>query len=468
MKTELASSGYDIQSVKISKLLKSIDGLSAEVVETDTSSRVNSLMDRGNEVRDRLGGSALGQAAIWRIRVIREGVASTQKPIPRTAYIIDSLKHPDEVELLRRTYGKSFWAVSVYTPYQERKKGLIESLRNTHYGENYENAAVGLLDRDQEEGGDRGQSIRKTFPLGDVFVDTDPRKLGPSMERILKLVFGYQYSSPTVDEYGMFLAQASACMSASLSRQVGASILTERGEVIATGTNEVPNQDGGVCGEVFCDDKREHAKGRDYNTQRRNFILGEFLRVLKTEGWLDSGKPEDANRLLKEALENKGIRNSELMDLTEFGRETHAEMTALLEAARKSIGVKGCHLYCTTFPCHNCAKHIITAGLKRVFYVEPYPKSMAEEMFGDFIVIDGLSGEKIEFNPFVGISPRRFMDVFGWHRRRNDDGTRLDWTQSGANPRFFDDPVAIARKERNEVYRLGKDMRSAGLGWTLF
>ncbi|MGY5150355.1 MAG: anti-phage dCTP deaminase [Candidatus Nitrosopumilus sp. bin_68KS] len=466
LETKLINSNYQIKNVKISELLKSIDGLPINVIETNTSLRINSLMDRGNKIREKLeNGSALAQAAIWKIRGIRESVVNQETPIPRTAYIIDSLKHPDEVELLRKTYGKSFWAISVYTPYQERKNELVESLKNTHYDENYENAAVDLLDRDQEESGDYGQNIRKTFPLGDVFVDTDPHKLDSSMERILKLIFGYQYSSPTIDEYGMFLAQASAFMSASLSRQVGASILTQRGEIISTGTNEVPNQDGGVCGEFFCDDKREHAKGKDYNTQRRNFILGEFLKILKTEEWLSPNKPEDANQLLKEALDNKEIKNSELMDLTEFGRETHAEMTALLEAARKSIGVKNCHLYCTTFPCHNCAKHIITAGLKKVFYIEPYPKSMAEEMFGDFIVIDGADSEKIEFNPFVGISPRRFMDVFQWRKRKNDDGTKLPWAQSNSNPRFSDDPTAIIRKESNEVYWLDKDMRSAGLKW---
>ncbi len=264
----------------------------------------------------------------------------------------------------------------------------------------------------------------------------------------------------------MFLAQASAYMSASLSRQVGASILTEYGEVIATGTNEVSNQNGGVCGEIFCNDKREHAKGKDYNIIQRDFILGEFLNTLKNQKWLASEKQGDVNELLKEALDDNEIKNSKLMDLTEFGRETHAEMTALIEAARKSIGVKNCHLYCTTFPCHNCAKHIITAGLKKVFYIEPYPKSMAEEMFGDFIVIDGTSTTKIEFNPFVGISPRRFMDVFGWKKRKNNDGTKLDWIQSLSNPRFFDDPTAIMRKESNEVFWLDNDMTSAELNWS--
>ncbi len=192
LETKLINSNYKIQNVKISDLLKSIGGLSTQIVENNTSLRINSLMDRGNVIREKLeNGSALAQAAIWKIRGIRDSVENQETPIPRTAYIIDSLKHPDEVELLRKTYGKSFWAVSVYTPYHERKHELIESLKRTHYNGNYENAATDLLDRDQEESDDYGQNIRKTFPLGDVFVDTNPIKLDSSMERILKLIFGY-------------------------------------------------------------------------------------------------------------------------------------------------------------------------------------------------------------------------------------------------------------------------------------
>ena len=213
-------------------------------------------------------------------------------------------------------------------------------LKSTYYRGNPDTAATDLLKRDQEESGDFGQNIRKTFPLGDVFIDTNPINLDASIERILKLIFGYPYASPTIDEYGMFLAQASAYMSASLSRQVGASILTEQGDVIATGTNEVPNQNGGVCGETFGNEYREYVKEKDFNTVERNYILGEFLETLKDQKWLSSDKQGDANELLEKALDDKKIKNSRLMDLTEFGRETHAEMTALMEAARKSISVK--------------------------------------------------------------------------------------------------------------------------------
>lgn len=77
------------------------------------------------------------------------------------------------------------------------------------------------------------------------------------------------------------------------------------------------------------------------------------------------------------------------MNVIEFGRDAHAEMEAIL-AARAGISVKGRDLYSTTFPCHNCAKLIISAGINRVVYIEPYPKSLAIELHGDSISV----GEK--------------------------------------------------------------------------
>ena len=65
------------------------------------------------------------------------------------------------------------------------------------------------------------------------------------------------------------------------------------------------------------------------------------------------------------------------MDLIEFSRTVHAEMAAIVDAARRGVSVQDCNLYTTTFPCHECAKHIVAAGIRRVVYIEPYPKSQA-------------------------------------------------------------------------------------------
>jgi deoxycytidylate deaminase len=61
-------------------------------------------------------------------------------------------------------------------------------------------------------------------------------------------------------------------------------------------------------------------------------------------------------------------------------------MEALMSCARRGITSIGATVYCTTFPCHNCAKHIVAAGIARVVFVEPYSKSKALDFHDDSIV----------------------------------------------------------------------------------
>ena len=468
LKQSLGEVRYNPIEIKLSDFLKTINPLTPVYDKNNQYSRIDTLMKRGDALREKIDcGGVLADASILEIMKKRKKESGDRtKQIPRTAYILNSLKHPDEVNSLRRTYGKSFWLLSCYSPKETRKKWLIQEMERTNYEGNDENAAKDLLTRDEKESGIFGQNVQKTFPLADVFIDSKLEDLDLSMKRFVKLIFGYPYIGSTIDEYGMFLAQASAKVSLSLARQVGASILTNRGEVMATGTNEVPNKNGGICSEDNDKDKTEWGQGFDYNTRYRNLILSDLLQKLKDNNWLSSEKQKDVKELMVDFMNDEKLKKTQLFDITEFSRETHAEMTALLEASRKSISIKDCFLYCTTFPCHICAKHIITSGLKKVFYIEPYPKSKAEELFSDFIAVDKQeTNDLIVFNPFVGIAPRRFMDIFSWGERKKDDGSLLDWNQTEANPRFSDDPTAIKNRERNQVGWLVQDMSKSGLKW---
>src|SRR5690606_14932011 len=101
-----------------------------------------------------------------------------------------------------------------------------------------------------------------------------------------------------------------------------------------------------------------------------------------------------------------------ITDLTEYGRVVHAEMCAICDAARLGRSIKGATLYCTTFPCHNCTKHVLAAGLSKVVYMEPYPKSKAKELHENEIEIEQESADRVAFLPFLGISPYRYRDIF--------------------------------------------------------
>lgn len=54
------------------------------------------------------------------------------------------------------------------------------------------------------------------------------------------------------------------------------------------------------------------------------------------------------------------------------GETIHAEMNAILFAARNGIKTEGASIYITCSPCKNCAKAIIQAGIKQVYFKELY------------------------------------------------------------------------------------------------
>jgi dCMP deaminase len=53
-------------------------------------------------------------------------------------------------------------------------------------------------------------------------------------------------------------------------------------------------------------------------------------------------------------------------------RTIHAEMNALLQCSKYGSPVSGSSLYVTHFPCLQCSKAIIQAGIKQVFYAKDY------------------------------------------------------------------------------------------------
>jgi hypothetical protein len=110
-------------------------------------------------------------------------------------------------------------------------------------------------------------------------------------------------------------------------------------------------------------------------------------------------------------------------------------MNALVHAARCGRRVDKQYLFCTTFPCHGCARHIIGAGIAQVVYIEPYPKSLAVELYPEAICLGHEQDGKVAFLPFVGVAPRRFVDFFTFGRRKDKRGYAVDWNPTKASPR---------------------------------
>lgn len=67
-----------------------------------------------------------------------------------------------------------------------------------------------------------------------------------------------------------------------------------------------------------------------------------------------------------------GFNNEcEVNDIT--NREVlHAESNAITKVAKSTMSCEDAELYTTTCPCFGCAKLIIQAGIKKVYYTEDY------------------------------------------------------------------------------------------------
>ncbi|MDD2651855.1 MAG: dCMP deaminase family protein [Sulfurimonas sp.] len=74
--------------------------------------------------------------------------------------------------------------------------------------------------------------------------------------------------------------------------------------------------------------------------------------------------------------------------------EIHAEMNAIIWAARKGISVEGATIYVTLEPCSECSKNIIASGIERIVYLKPYEHTHSE-VISKFIKDNGVSIEKL-------------------------------------------------------------------------
>lgn len=66
-------------------------------------------------------------------------------------------------------------------------------------------------------------------------------------------------------------------------------------------------------------------------------------------------------------------------------RTIHAEMNAILQCAKLGVQTDGAEIYVTHFPCLQCMKMLLQAGIKKVYYLEdyrndPYAIHLLEEM----------------------------------------------------------------------------------------
>lgn len=448
LQVRLTQYGYGMERVRLADLLDDTPGRGDDDPLPRRGERHyhKQRMNAGDELRRKTGDdSAVAALAIARVAQMREtraGDGDEGADVPPVVYVFDSLKHPREARLLRNVYGPGFWLVSIVEDVDEREQNLADTLasqQNSFSGRD-DPELVELIRRDQGRPEDKsGQQVRDVFADADYFL---PVQRGVQwtdhVERFLAGVFDAPFITPLRDEDAMRHAKAASLRSAALGRQVGAVVAPAGGDPYVLGTNEVPKPGGGQFREGDSPDFRDFQTGYDPNPTYVERLLAEvFERLASAQYFSDDRNSAGGAAVLKEAKSKQagqpavldGIRATSLI---EFTRCLHAEQAAIVSAARTGVAIGGSTLYTTTFPCHECTKIIVGAGIIEVQYIEPYPKSMAGEMYRD--LIDAVPPmqrptttapadlDRVPFRPFLGFGPGRYDEIFEAGRRR--DGNR--------------------------------------------
>jgi len=162
--------------------------------------------------------AAVARGFVQKIREVRaqsQGVTLTDgTPVvpdgkPR-AYILDSLRHPAEVDLLRNLYRNAFVLVGVVSEEEKRIARIFQK-----YADGGRANALKFMKRDAEGNGAHGQQVAKAFHLSDFFVDNTAQRLLPDghpnvhwdvteqISRLIKIMRHISLTRPAISETAM-------------------------------------------------------------------------------------------------------------------------------------------------------------------------------------------------------------------------------------------------------------------------
>jgi deoxycytidylate deaminase len=408
---QLTTSNYIAEDIVVSDLLA--NWYEKDVSDSDNYERYKKLQDMGDDLRKSESLDFLAQLVTTHIAVIRENnfPALDDKKLEsgRVAFVVDQLKHPSEIDFLRELYGSSFYQLGVLRSEYGRRDHLERS-QNMSQSEITE-----VMERDRKSQHNYGQHVEKSLHRSDFFIQNRKNKnyTKEAVERFIRLMHDVNHETPTQDEIGMFGAYSASLRSACLSRQVGA-VIMDGSNIISTGYNDVPKFGGGLYQNSDEDDNRcfNHQESICHNDKHKEILVKEIESVLKSNNVDNS-----------DSVANKILENTKAKSIIEYSRAIHAEMAAIMAvAASGNASTQGKVMYCTTFPCHICARHIVASGIEKVIYIEPYEKSLALDLHGDAITtsVDEVVNSKVVFQNFQGVSPKRYAKFFEYNAKRKD------------------------------------------------
>ena len=376
-------------------LIKLSEFIRQEWREEGTPTRAD-LQRLGDDLRRRKGPGILADLAIGQI----------EKLDTKSYVVIDGIRNTSEVARLRDRFGYAFTLIGILSDNNARWGRIStaytdQGLNQRHFLEDD--------DRDKDEEVEWGQQVELCMDSADVLIDNSSEVLLPKFqEKVLQytdLVSGKNPRPATPGEILMNMAYSSSHSSKCLKRHVGAVLVDAGRAVVGVGYNENP------LGTNPCVEEPQYNFGCYRDIVRNNHftllsqrgarcpVCGEGFGGVKGPPWRCS------------ACQKKGKKtNLETFFFPDRAMNwctaVHAEVWALLSAGDRA---RGGTLYCTTFPCFQCAEKLIQSRIKEVWYTEAYPDAAGQERF---------RLARVKIQQFEGVRSSSFDRIFSRLRPR--------------------------------------------------
>lgn len=320
--------------------------------------------------------------------------------------VIDAIRNPYEAFYLKERFS-SFYLIGVTTKPDIRTQRLnkhlsvqdIAELDNIEQNEDDKHRTIKEIHTHQD--------VRKCLEAADIFIANDENdnydKIKSQLVRYLSLIMHPGIVPPTAIERCMQIAHTSKLNSGCISRQVGAVVTDNEFAIKAVGWNNTPRGQVPCILRNFDDLMRLDKASLPFSSyEQKNDKFREHLKesVLFKKSKQLTEKGLNACYCFKDAQNTLESQKNQV-----HTRSLHAEENAFLQISKYGgEGVKDGYLFTTASPCELCSKKAFQLGIKRVYYIDPYPGISIDHVLGH--------DQSPELHLFSGAIGRAYVQLY--------------------------------------------------------
>lgn len=330
----------------------------------------------------------------------------------KTWIVIDSIRNSLEAFYFKERYS-SFYLFAINTDNEHRYKRLDSD---------YNKRELERLDQEYDDDVKAHekfykQDIKSCIQSSDIYLynPTDDansgdtrRTLKRSLIRYLALILQPGIITPTPTERCMQIAYTAKYNSGCISRQVGAVVTDSSFSIKSIGWNNTAE------GQTPCllrnvNDLITNSDSNAYSTYEKTGKIRSLLATSYPQDSIAIGKRSDRLKGRNTSFcfkEGQNCLDGEKNQV--HTRSLHAEENAMLQISKYGgEGLKDGFLFTTASPCELCSKKAFQLGIKKIFYIDPYPGIAKEQ-----IIDSGENNHQPKLHLFSGAIGRAYHQIF--------------------------------------------------------